>query len=196
MSCKKCKNNECCCSEKIISVAGLQGPVGPIGPQGPRGLNGPPGPQGAQGIQGIQGVQGIPGTPGTNGLPGPTDSFVVSTILGYEYTPSTESTLMSFTVTVAGNYLVLFEGDFEFETNDSVFYKVKKNGSDVSNSNRELYPAFLSDSGNSKIKGCVNAGILSLISGDIITVSVQSAMPFFVNGRSLTLVKVSNLTLL
>lgn len=187
MSCKKCKNNECCCSEKIISVAGLQGPVGPIGPQGPRGLNGPPGPQGAQGIQGVQGVQGTAG---------PTDSFVVSTILGYEYTPSTESTLMSFTVTVAGNYLVLFEGDFEFETNDSVFYKVKKNGSDVSNSNRELYPAFIADSGNPKIKGCTNAGVLSLIVGDIITVSVQSAMPFFVNGRSLTLVKVSNLTIL
>lgn len=177
MACKKCKNNECCCSEKIISVAGLQGPQGPVGPQGPRGLTGPQGPAGPQGPIGL------------------TDSFVVSTETPYEYTPDTYYSLMSFTVTVAGNYLISFEGDFQFEVSDYVNYVITKNSVNVPNSRRSLYPVFLSDSGTPIYKGSVNTGVLSLAVGDIIKVNIQSDSVFFVNGRSLTLVKVSNLTL-
>ena len=185
MACKKCKNNDCCCSEKIISVAGLQGPQGPIGPQGPRGLTGPPGPQGNVGPQGPQGPQGTEGA---------AYGFNYSTETPYEYTTFEEETLISFTVTVPGNYLIFFEGDFVFESTSSVYYKIEKNGVIVTNSSRELNPSYIGDTSPS-IKGVVNTGILSLVNGNVITVVIQSTSPFFVNGRSLTLLKVSNLTL-
>lgn len=182
MSCKKCKNNDCCCSEKIISVAGLQGPIGPIGPQGPRGLTGPPGPQGNVGPQGPQGTEAN------------TYAFNSSTETPYEYTTLDEEVLMTFTISVPGNYLIFFEGDFLPESTSSIYYKIEKNGVDVTNSHRELIIANFFESSPS-IKGVVNTGILSLINGDIITVVINSASPFFVKGRSLTLLKVSNLTL-
>jgi hypothetical protein len=182
MACKKCKNNDCCCSEKIISVAGLQGPQGPIGPTGPRGLTGPPGPQGNVGPQGPQG-------PEAN-----TYAFNSSTEVPYEFNTLDEEILMTFTISQPGNYLIFFEGDFSPETTNSIFYKIEKNGTLVTNSNRVLTISNFFESLPS-IKGVVNTGILSLVNGDIITVVINSVSSFFVNGRSLTLLKVSNLTL-
>jgi len=140
-----------------------------------------------QGVRGPRGVQGI------QGIAGPSNAFVVSTVVDFDYTAAAYSTILTYTIATPGHYLVMYEGDFRHAAGVLINYELRKGGVQVTGTAREskadvsATPVY--------VKGAINAGILSLVAGDIITVDMQSASNAQANGRSLTLIKVSNLTL-
>jgi hypothetical protein len=140
-----------------------------------------------------QGLRGARGPQGATGPAGPSNVFVVSTVVDFDYTAAAYETIATYTVATAGNYLVMYEGDFRHAAGVLINYEMRKNGVQVANTAREskvdvsATPVYA--------KGAINAGLLLLSVGDIITVAMQSASNAQANGRSLTLIKVSNLTL-
>lgn len=112
-------------------VQGIQGYPGPQGPTGPQGI---PGPDGAAGVTGPTGPQGIPGPAGPAGATGPAgESGLSSYATFYALMPTDNAIAIApnapidfpttatktnditvtspsvFTVTTAGNYLVMFQ---------------------------------------------------------------------------------------
>lgn len=210
MACKKCKNNDCCCSEKIISVAGLQGPQGPIGPAGPRGLTGPPGPQGAQGTQGLQGDQGLTGPQGPIGLtgpqgppgpPGPSGGADPNLLVKYGQninitTINAFVPIFSYTVTQAGNYLITFNATFYFysfiPSTGPTFYSIFKNGAPIGLGTDAV---FVDSPSEVYLNGSTSAADSFLV-GDIISLEVASPVIMTVYSFDSTILKLNNLTIL
>lgn len=182
MSCNSCHKNPCCC-EKLISVRGKKG---------------------AKGDKGIAGPQGNPGQDAI------TKAFIFTNPDTYTY-PALETPLYqitdTFTVTEAGNYLILFEGSIQYNDialqeidNFSVEYALFKNTVIVTNSERESREIWTTYEGATPIVcATLNSGILSLSVGDVIDVQFKtniSGVTFNLLKRSLTLIKINNLTIL
>lgn len=202
MACKKCKNNDCCCSEKIISVAGLQGPQGPIGPQGPRGLSGPPGPQGPRGQEGTQGIEGpqgpigLTGPEGPIGPPGPPGGNGSDLIIKYgegeNYTtPGFYAQIYSLALTQAGNYFAIFNATFMFNTTitGATYYRILKNGTPIGASS-----ALLVSNVDTEYINATTQAADSFSIGDTISVEVFSPQSFIIQEYTLSILKVNNLT--
>ena len=125
------------CPPPAPPCPGIPGPMGPTGPQGVQGIQGYPGPQGPTGPQGIAGPAGATGATGATGPTGPTGPAGESGLSSYATfyalmptdnaitiapnepidfpttaTKTSDITVTSpsvFTVTTAGNYLVMFQ---------------------------------------------------------------------------------------
>lgn len=138
-----------------------------------------PGPQGRQGIQGVA---------------GPSNVFVKSSVVDNDYVPAAVQSMINYTVVTAGNYLIMYEGDVRFSTGDTLNYEARKNGVTITNSTRQadINPGAFPDIA----KTSLTCGVVSLSAGDIVAIYFQCDSAVRLNGVSLTLIKVSNLTLL
>ena len=171
---------------------GNDGPQGPQGPQGPPGMDGAQGPQGADGPQGIQGPQGDPGGPqGPQGPQGPPGPQGVQGIQGPVGPPAPQGQVysavatdnvttasmvavplpgMSITITTPGDYIVVFNGQFE---SDSVseganIIGLRRNGVHIIGTQRQN-----SGPPNKRRTLSSSAYVTGLVNGDVIDVTFQ-----------------------
>jgi hypothetical protein len=126
--------------------------------------------------------------------------FIYSNREPFEYIPlPVPGVIYSDTVTItdAGKYLILFEGNVLYGVSGStITYQLYKNNVAITNSDRKSKQSWNIELDNSIVTLATNAGVLSLSVGDTIKIGFISTANFQLQGRSITLIQLNNLTIL
>lgn len=168
MSCTTCYSHICTCNNEVF----------------------------CDGLKGDRGDRGDRGPDGENGIDGISSTFIDTEIDQVQRFPSIPYyTVMSYTVTEPGDYLMMYECDVNVMiVGTTLNYRAAKNGIAITNSERVSSP-YLSV-GNKIKKNKLHVGISSLIEGDVITIEYNNNKRYYTNSRSLTMLKVNQLTIL
>lgn len=171
MSCTTCYSHICTCDNEKFCV----------GPKGDRG---------------DRGDQGIVGETTPNGV---SDVFIKLNRDETNWPPSIPYfTVMTYTVTEPGDYLLMFELDSRIQYYQTdISYRAAKNGVPILNTDRKLRIDGIDSVVVQKYKkNKLHAGIPSLVVGDIITIEYNNNKDFRTSTGSLTMLKTTQLTIL